>query len=335
MKIRRAFQTIDSHTVGEPTRTIVGGIPVIPGSTMSEKMLYLRDEADWIRQVLMYEPRGNEVMSGAVLTTPCTPGADIGVIYIEVGGYLPMCGHDTIGVSTALVEAGMVPVSEPYTHINLDTPAGLVKVKVLVSDGVAKEVSFTNVPSFVMKKDVTVDVPEYGKITLDISYGGNVYAILPAERVGLTVAPENSRKLIAAAAPVKKAVNEQVKICHPEKSYINEVTHVEFYGPPSVKGASVKNAVVIPPGAIDRSPCGTGTAAKMALMHARGQLAIGEEFVHESIIGSIFKCRILEETTESGIPAIVPEVTGSAYITGMHTFFIDPDDPFPRGFQLQ
>ncbi len=335
MKIRRTFQTIDTHTGGEPTRTVVGGIPVIPGETMSEKMLYLKDNCDWIRKVLMNEPRGNDVMSGAILTTPCTKGADIGVIYTEVGCYLPMCGHDTIGVSTALVESGMVPVAEPYTFINLDTPAGLVRVKVLVKDGVAKEVSFINVPSFVMKRDVEIDVKGYGLVKFDISYGGNVYAIVPAERFGVVIAPENASKLIEVSYKLRSAIKDQVEICHPEKPYINEVTHIEFYGPPTVKGAHQKNAVTIPPGAaIDRSPCGTGTSAKLALMYSKGEIKIGEEFVYESIIGSIFKGKVVEETVEGGLPAIVPEITGSAYITGMHTFMIDPDDPFQEGFVL-
>ncbi len=334
MRIRRAFQTIDTHTEGEPTRTIVGGIPVIPGDTMADKMLYMKEHNDWIRELLMYEPRGNEVMSGCILTPPCNPAADIGVLYLEVGGWLPMCGHDTVGVVTAMIEAGLVPVTEPYTYITLDTPAGLVKVKALVQDTVCKEVSFTNIPSFVMARDVVVDVPGYGELKMDIAYGGNVYAILPASAVGLTVCPENSKKLIEAFHIIKKAVNEQVSIQHPSKPFINYVTHVEFSDVPSHPEAHMRNAVVLPPGAIDRSPCGTGTSAKMALLHAKGELAVGQSFVHESIIGTIFKCQIVEETEESGIAAVTPEITGRAWVTGMNNFMLDPEDPFPRGFIL-
>ena len=336
MRIKRAFQTIDTHTGGEPTRTVVGGIPVIPGNTMSEKMLYLKEHCDWIRETLMHEPRGNDVMSGAILTTPCMPGADIGVVYTEVGCYLPMCGHDTIGVATALVEAGMVEVTEPVTTIRIETPAGLIHTTVEVRDSVAKSVAFANVPSFVMARDIDVEVPGYGAVRLDVSYGGNPYAIVAAERFGLTVEPQNASKLIAVAQLVRAAVDEQHPIRHPDPalSYIDRCSHVEFYGPPTHPEAHAKNAVVILPGAIDRSPCGTGSAAKLALMHARGEIRTGEVFVHESIIGSLFYCKVLETAEVAGIPAVVPEIKGSAYVTGMHTFVIDPDDPFPHGFQL-
>ncbi len=328
------FSTVDTHTAGEPTRTIIGGMPYIPGKTISEKMLYLKENADWIRQILMYEPRGNEVMSGVVLTQPCTPGADIGVIYIEVGGYLPMCGHDTIGVATMLVETGIIEPVEPYTYITLDTPAGIVKVKVKVENNVAKEVTFKNVPVFVFAQDVEVDIPEIGKIKIDISYGGNYYAIVKAKDVGITVKPENAKKIVELGNMIKDEINSQVDVYHPDKPYINEVTHVEFSDEPTQPEATVKNAVVIPPGAIDRSPCGTGTSAKMASLHAKGKLAIGEKFVHESIISTMFKCKILETTNVGDFDAIVPEVTGSAYVTGINTFVIDPEDPIKKGFQL-
>lgn len=334
MRIRKSFHTIDTHTEGEPTRTVVGGIPVVPGKTMKEKMVYMMERQDWIRKVLTYEPRGNDVMSGTILTPPCDPAADIGVLYFEVGGWMPMCGHDTIGVSTALVEAGLVEVTEPYTYITLDTAAGLVRVKVEVKDNVAKRVTFTNAPAFVMARDVDVETAEFGKVHMDIAYGGNVYAILPAASVGLEIAPENSKAIIDTGNLLKKYINEQVSICHPEMPFINKVTHVEFSGPPKNAAATVQNAVVIPPGAIDRSPCGTGTSAKMALLAAKGRLKEGENFVHESIIGSLFHCRIVGQSEVGGIPAIVPEVAGSAYVTGIHTFFIDPEDPFPEGFQL-
>ena len=336
MKIRRTFQTIDTHTGGQPTRTVVGGIPVIPGNTMSEKMMYLKDNCDWIRTMLMLEPRGNEVMSGAILTTPCMKEADIGVVYTEVGCYLPMCGHDTIGVCTALVETGMVEVSEPVTHIKLETPAGLINVTVEVEDNKAKSVAFLNVPSFVMARDIDIEVPPYGKIKLDVSYGGNPYAIVAAERFGLNIEPKNAKKFVSIAQLIRNAVDEQHPIQHPdpELSYINKCTHVEFYGPPAHKEAHCKNAVVILPGAIDRSPCGTGSSAKLALMYARGEIKTGETFVHESIIGSLFYCKVVDTAKVAGIPAIIPEIKGSAYLTGMHTFVIDPDDPFAHGFTL-
>lgn len=334
MRFKRLFTTIDTHTVGEPTRTVIGGIPYIPGKTVSEKMLYLKENEDWIRKILMYEPRGNEVMSGVILTEPCTPGADIGIIFIEVGGYLPMCGHDTIGVSTALIETGIIKPVEPYTCINLDTPAGLVRVKVRVEDNVAKEVTFTNVPAFVFAQDIEINVPGLGNIKLDICYGGNYYAIVQASDCGVKVRPEEARKIIELGNRIKAAVNKKIKVYHPEKPFITEVTHVEFSDFPTHPEATIKNAVVIPPGAIDRSPCGTGTSAKMASLYAKGKLKLNELFVHESIIGTIFKCRVLEETKIGDFPAIIPEVTGQAYVTGIHTFVIDPDDPITEGFQL-
>lgn len=336
MRFKRVFQTIDTHTEGEPTRTIVGGIPVIPGNTMSEKMLYMKEKQDWIRKVLTHEPRGSAVMAGTILTTPCDPAADIGIIHYEGGQYQPMCGHNTIGVSTALVEAGLVNVTEPYTYITLDTPAGLVKVKVLVRDGVAKEVTFTNIPSFVAAQGIEVDVPEFGKVTLDVSYGGIFYAIVPAERFGFSVAPENAGKLIRTGKILKDAINAQYKgrFIHPEKPFINEVENIEFYSAPTKPGAGAKNAVVFPPAGIDRSPCGTGSSAKIALLFKEGKLAMNEDFIHESIIGSLFRCRVIGETKVGDYPAIIPEITGSAYVTGMHTFVIDPDDPFPEGFEL-
>ncbi len=333
MRIRKTFHTIDTHTEGEPTRTVVGGIPVIPGKTMQEKMVYMMEKQDWIRKVLTREPRGNDVMSGTILTTPCTPGTDIGILFFE-GGWMPMCGHDTIGVSTALVESGMVEVTEPYTYINLDTASGVVKVKVEVKDNVAKRVTFTNAPAFVMARDVDVETKEFGKVHLDIAYGGNPYAILPASALGVKVAPENAKEIIAKGNLLKKYINEQVKIQHPELPFVNKVTHVELSDEPTNPEATLKNAVVIPPAAIDRSPCGTGTSAKMALLAAKGQLKKGELFVHESIIGSLFHCQIVGEAEVGGIPAIIPEVSGRAFVTGIHTFMIDPDDPFPEGFEL-
>jgi proline racemase len=334
MKINRVFSTIDTHTGGEPTRTIVGGLPYIPGKTIVDKMTHLKENMDWVRTALMFEPRGHSVMSGVILTEPTHSEADIGVIFIETGGYLPMCGHDTIGVSTALVETGMVKVEEPITRITLDTPAGLTRVKVNVEDGVAKSVTFRNIPSFVMAPDVEVNIPEFGSIRMDVAYGGNVYAILPADALGIKIAPESASEIIAKGKIVRDAVNKQVKIQHPEKDFINECTHVEFYGKPTQAGAHLKNAVFFADGGIDRSPCGTGTSAKVATLCAKGELNLNEEFIHESIIGSIFRARAVEETKVGSYDAIVPEVTGSAHIMGINQLFIDPDDPLKNGFLL-
>ena len=334
MRINRYFSCIDTHTGGEPTRTIIGGLPRIPGDTIVDKMTHLKENMDWIRTALMYEPRGHSVMSGVVLTEPTHPEADIGVIFIETGGYLPMCGHDTIGVSTALVETGMVQVEEPVTQIALDTPAGLTRVRVEVVNGAAKSVTFRNVPSFVFADDVDIDVPEMGKIKMDVAYGGNVYAILPADAIGTEIRPENANKFIEKGRIIRDAVNAQLGIEHPEKPFINECTHVEFFGEPTLPEAHVKNTVLFGDVGIDRSPCGTGTSAKVACLYAQGKLPLNEEFVHESITGSLFKARAVEETRVGDYPAVIPEVTGSAHIMGLNQIFIDPDDPLKHGFLL-
>ncbi len=334
MRFDRMISTIDTHTAGEPTRTVIGGIPYIPGETMSEKMLYLQKHMDHLRTMLLYEPRGNEVMSGAVLTQPCRPEADIGVVFMEVGGYLPMCGHDTVGCCTAMVEAGIVPVKEPVTVIKLDTPAGLVTAKVAVEGLVARSVTFTNIPSFLYKKEMDVEVPGYGRITLDIAYGGNFYAILEARQLGLTIKPEHARTLVNAGIAVREAVNAQTDVQHPTRPFIRGLTHVEFFGPAEHPEAHLKNAVIIPPGAVDRSPCGTGTSAKLAVLYAKGEIEVGEVFIHESILGTLFRSRVVEGTEIEGLPAVIPEITGSAYVTGINHSVVDPDDPLKAGFLL-
>ncbi len=334
MRFKKLIHTIDTHTVGEPTRTITGGIPPISGDTMSEKMLYMEKEMDWIRKALMFEPRGNDVMSGVILTEPCDERADIGVIFIEVGGYLPMCGHDTIGVATALIEAGIIEAKEPVTEIILDTPAGLVEVKVDVKDHVAKDVSFRNVPAYVFGQDIEIKTDDFGKIKVDIAYGGNPYIILPASDIGLKIIPENGTEIVRIGNKIKKEVNNQVDFYHPEKPFVKEITHVMFTGKANLKDSDTKNAVVIPPGAIDRSPCGTGTSARLANLYYKNKVNKDEELVFESIINTVFKGKVLEETEVGEFKAIIPRITGRAYVTGLNQWVIDPEDPIPEGFLL-
>lgn len=334
MKIKKTFHTIDTHTSGEPTRNVLGGIPSIKGNTMLEKLQYMMTEGDWVRQLLTYEPRGNEVMSGTIITAPCSQEADIGVLYFEVGGWMPMCGHDTIGVGTALVESGMIEVTEPFTYVTLDTAAGLVKLKIKVTNGEAKSVSFLNAPAFVMAENVTVSTQEYGPVTLDIAYGGNIYAILPASSVGLSLEPKNSSRIVQAGNLLKEYINSQITVVHPEIPFENHVTHVEFYENSNSEEHLIKNAVVIPPGAIDRSPCGTGTSAKLSVLAKRGMIKKGESFTHESIIGGRFECTYVGDATVGALPAVLPEVKGRAFITGIHTFMLDPEDIFQTGYQL-
>ncbi|MGO0062506.1 4-hydroxyproline epimerase [Brevibacillus fluminis] len=333
MKSRKMFSTVDTHTGGNPTRTVISGLPKLKGRTMSEKMLEMKARHDWIRKLLMFEPRGHDVMSGALLVDPCHPDADIGVIYIETGGYLPMCGHDTIGFCTALVETGMIPVEEPVTTLKLDTPAGLVEVAIEVADGKARQVTFQNVPAF-LYDSIEVEVEGLGQVACDIAYGGNFYAITDARKLGLELVPANASRIIEEAVRIRKAINAAVEVAHPEAPYIKGVTHVEFYTEPTHPEATVKNTVIVPPGGIDRSPCGTGTSAKLAVLFAKGEIGLGDEFVHESIVGSLFRGRVLATTEVGGLPAVVTQISGSAWIMGIHKFFIDERDELAEGFLL-
>lgn len=334
MKARKLFRTIETHTLGQPTRNVVSGFRHVPGKTMQEKFEYMRKNEDWFRKVLMFEPRGSEIMSGTLITEPCTPGTDVGVLYFESSCWMPMCGHDTMGVTVALIEAGLVDVKEPVTEIKLDTPAGVVTVEARVDDGVVTEVSFVNAPALVLNKNVNLDTAEFGKLQIDISWGGNVYAILPAEKVGLEIKPENCGRFTEIARSLAKDIDEQIVVRHPELSFVDRVTHVEFSGPAQSSDADIQNVVVALPKVIDRSPCGTGTSAKAALLYAEGKLKAGDSFVHESVIGSKFKCEIVEETEVGGIKAIVPKITGNACVIGFATWVLDPKDPFPEGFLL-
>lgn len=333
MKYQRMFTTIDTHTGGNPTRTLISGMPPLQGQTMSEKMLYMQKEYDWIRKFLMNEPRGHGVMSGAIMTDPCHPDADVGVIYIETGGYLPMCGHDTIGFCTALIETGMIEVKEPYTMIKVDTPAGLVDVTVKVEKGVAKEVTFVNVPSFLLKT-VELDVEDVGHVVCEIAYGGNFYGIIDARSLDLQLTKENGASLISKGIKIRNAINATQEIVHPEFPFINGLTHIEFYTDPTHPEADLKNTVIVPPGGIDRSPCGTGTSAKLATLHSKNELKVDERFVYESIVGTLFTARILEVITVGGVAGVIPEVTGSAWIMGMHRFYYNEKDPLREGYLL-
>lgn len=333
MNYQRLFTTIDTHTGGNPTRTVLSGLPPLKGNTMSEKMLYMEQHYDWIRNFLMNEPRGHDVMSGALMTNPCHPDADVGVIYVETGGYLPMCGHDTIGFCTALVEAGLIEVSEPYTQLKVDTPAGLIDVQIKVKDGKAEEVTFANVPAFRLKT-IEVEVEGVGNVLCDIAYGGNFYGIIDARKLGLELVESNATQIINQAIDIRNAINANIEVVHPEFPFINGLTHIEFYTDPVHPQADVKNTVIVPPGGIDRSPCGTGTSAKLAVLYENGEIGKEELFVHESIVGTLFKARVLQETWVEQLSAVVTEVTGSAWVMGMHRFFYNEKDPLREGFLL-
>ncbi|MET0136306.1 MAG: proline racemase family protein, partial [Kibdelosporangium sp.] len=331
MRASRYFSAVDSHTEGMPTRVITGGVGVIPGETMAAKRSHFMAEMDDIRQLLMNEPRGHSAMSGAILQPPTRPDADTGVVYIEVSGCLPMCGHGTIGVATVLVETGMVQVTSPVTTVRLDTPAGLVTAQVAVQDGRAKSVTIRNVPSFLLEKDVVVAVPGLGDVTYDMAYGGNFYAILPAEDLGIPFDRSEKDRMLTAGLQIMAAINEQHRPVHPVDREISGCKHVQLVAPGTPGQSDARNAMAIHPGWFDRSPCGTGTSARMAQLYARGTLAVGQDFVNESLLGTSFTGRVVEETTVGDLRAVVPTVTGRAWITGMSQYLLDPADPFPAG----
>lgn len=333
MRSSRVFHAVDSHTEGMPTRVVTSGFGVIPGATMNERRLHLIENLDHLRLLLMTEPRGHAAMSGAILQPPTRDDCDWGVLYIEVSGCLPMCGHGTIGVATVLVETGLVEVQEPVTTIRLDTPAGLVIARVDVEDGRAASVTIENVPSYVERLDAVVEVPGYGTVPYSLAFGGNFYVVVELERLQLPFDRERQQEILAAGLAIMGAINDQEPPSHPEISGVDHCHHVEFLAPGSDARLS-RHAMAIHPGWFDRSPCGTGTSARMAELWARGELAVGDDFVNESFIGSRFTGRILRETTVAGRPAIVPAITGRAWITGMGQYLLDPTDPFPTGFRF-
>ncbi|WP_350348728.1 proline racemase family protein [Agromyces sp. G08B096] len=333
MRSNRVITAVDSHTEGMPTRVVTGGVGVIPGATMNDKRLHFMAHLDDLRLFLMNEPRGHAAMSGAILQPPTRSDCDWGVVYIEVSGCLPMCGHGTIGVATVLVETGMVEVVEPVTEIRLDTPAGLVVARVQVSDGHADSVTIENVPSYVEALDTAVEVPGLGRVPYSMAFGGNFYAMVELDDVGLPFDRSHQQEILAAGLAIMDAINEQAPPRHPTIEGLDHCHHVEFIASGSDAKLS-RHAMAIHPGWFDRSPCGTGTSARMAELWARGELALDTDFVNESFIGSRFVGRLIAETEVDGRPAVIPTITGRAWVTGMGQYLLDPSDPFPTGFQF-
>lgn len=333
MRSKRVIHVVDSHTEGMPTRVVTGGVPRIPGETMAERRLWFQQNSDHIRTLLMYEPRGHSAMSGAILQPPTRPDADYGVLFIEVSGLLPMCGHGTMGVATVLVETGLVEVTEPVTTVRLDTPAGLIHARVAVRDGRAESVTLKNVAAFADRSDATVQVSGLGEVRYDLAFGGNFYAIVDTEALGLRFDRDNKDVLLRSGLAIMAAINDADAPVHPERSDIHGCHHVYLAAPGSTAKIS-RHAMVISPGWFDRSPCGTGTCARMAQLHARGELPLDTDFVNESFIGTRFVGRLVERTSVGDRPAVVPLVTGRAWVTGTAQHFLDPDDPFPAGFLL-
>lgn len=329
-----AFKVVDTHTVGEFTRIVVDGFPKLEGNTMIERKNFLAKHYDYYRTALMFEPRGHHDMFGALLTEPVNPEADFGVIFMDTGEYLNMCGHGTIGSVTAIIESGLKEAVEPYTEVVLDAPAGLIRTKAEVKNGKVVSVTLTNVPAFLYKEGLktTVDGIE---ITYDISFGGSFFALIDAEQ------PSLNKKVEAKTVPffqdfgmkVLDNISKEVKVQHPYLD-ITSVDLAEFYCSTDSEGCDKRNVVIFGDHMADRSPCGTGTSAKLATLYKKGEIGIGEPFVYESFIGSKFTGVILEETEVDGYQAVIPQITGSAYVTGLATYVIDPDDPLKYGFQV-
>lgn len=333
MRSKLLFSAVDSHTEGMPTRVVTGGFAPIPGETMNDKRLYFQEHLDHLRRLLMTEPRGHGAMSGSIVMPPTREDCDFGVLYIEVSGLLPMCGHGTIGTATVLVETGMVEVVEPVTTIRLDTPAGLVIARVAVSDGHADSVTIENVPSYTERLDAQVEVPGLGTVPYSLAFGGNFYAMVDLNDVGIEFDRKNQQQILQAGLKIMNAINATQPPKHPTIEGLDHVHHVEFIAPGSTAEYS-RHAMAIYPGWFDRSPCGTGTSARMAELYSRGELPLDTDFINESFIGSKFTGRLIAETKVGEYDAVIPTITGRAWVTGIGQYLLDPSDPFPEGFEF-
>ena len=327
------FQCIDGHTCGNPVRLVAGGGPRLDGATMIEKRAHFLAEYDWIRTGLMFEPRGHDMMSGSILYPPTRPDCDVAVLFIETSGCLPMCGHGTIGTVTMAIENGLVTPKEPG-RLRLDTPAGLVVAEYRQEGRFVEEVRLTNVPAFLHSEGLTAEVEGLGEIAVDVAYGGNFYAIVEPQANFRDMADFTAGELIGFSPKLRAALNAKYEFVHPENPAIRGLSHILWTGAPKHAEATARNAVFYGEKAIDRSPCGTGTSARMAQWAAKGRLKVGDEFVHESIIGSLFRGRVEAAASVGDRDAIVPSIGGWARQTGFNTIFIDDRDPYAHGFTV-
>jgi proline racemase len=340
------ISAVDLHACGEPGRVIVGGVRDVPGRTMFEKMQHLARHEDGLRKRMLREPRGYPAANCNLLLPPTQPGADAGFVIMEQVEYPAMSGTNTICVTTALLETGMIPMREPITELTLEAPAGLIRVRAHCRNGKVTEVAFKNVPAFAVHLDAAIEVKTLGRVTVDVAWGGMFYVIADATAFGLQLTPDEGRDITRIGELIKAATREQLPVVHPENPEIRDVTIAQLSGPPAAAANHWRNSVVVSTGtldwnrpstwtgALDRSPCGTGTCAKMATLHARGRLPLHQPFRHEGVLGTVFTGTLLEETTVGPYRAVVPELSGTAWITGFAQYAVDPDDPFPEGFTV-
>jgi proline racemase len=346
VRLDPVITAVDAHAGGEPGRVIIGGVHDVPGATMLEKRNHLAQHGDHLRRLMLREPRGYPATCCNLVLPPTHPDAHAGYVIMEQAEYPAMSGSNTICTATVLINEGLVPVHEPITELVLEAPAGLIRVRADVHDGRATAITFENVPAFAIHLDKPVDVPQVGTVHVDVAWGGMFYALVEAASLGLSLTPDEGHDLVRLGEMVKAAAREQLPVEHPETPELAGISIIELTGPPTTPGAHAKNTVVVSSGTLDwarpasftgvldRSPCGTGTCARMAVLHARGQLAIGQDFVHEGILGTTWTGRLLRETRIGPYPAVVPQLTGSAWITGRAEYVVDPDDPFPTGFTV-
>jgi proline racemase len=336
MRFNRMINVVGVHACGERNDVITGGVLNVPGETMFDKMKYLETQADETRQFLLQEPRGCVTHCTNLVLPSNHPEADVGFVIMESEYYVPMSGTNTICTVTALLETGMIPMQEPITTLTLEAPGGLVRVEAECKDGKCLNVKFSNVPCFVFALDQNVEVKGLGTVQVDVAYGGMIYALVDAQRLGFAIEPDEAADMVEVGEKIKAAAAEQVPAVHPENPEIHTINQTLFAGPifDEAEGKRSRNGVIVSPGRLDRSPCGTGTSARLAVMHARGQIGKGERFVHESIIGTEFTGVIEETLTIGSMPGIRPSISGSAWITGFHQQVLDPTDPFPTGFTL-
>ncbi len=336
MNLDRVITVVGAHAEGEVGRVITGGVLPPAASSMFERMEKLERDSTWLRNMLLFDPRGSVNAAVNLITPPIRADADFGMIVMESDYFVPMSGSNLICTVTVALEAGMIPMRGDETVVRVDTPAGLVEVVADTRGNKCRRITFRNIPSFVMHRDSTVEVPGMGSLRVDVAYGGMIYCIVDAADVGLTLARDEARDLVELGERIKAAAAEQLPSIHPENPGIHTVNQTEFAGPlTTVDGVKTsKNAVVVSPGRLDRCPCGTGTSARMALLHARGELAVGERFRHLSILDTVFDCRIVDVARAGHVPAVIPEVSGRAWLTGVSHYGVDPDDPFPEGYRL-